>query len=144
MIGTHKRAGRCYCLLRCLRAFVLFLRAFPFLWCGVLSQHFILSQHFAVCVLFILRSPHGFWCGGVRHICAARTSRFHVVQTRTRGGWFFFFSLLVHIGNGPGFVLSWNSPLPPLSLSLSQLTQVTVQEEKPMEFWKYGVLRKTW
>jgi hypothetical protein len=58
MIGTHKRAGRCYCLLRCLRAFVLFLRAFPFLWCGVLSQHFIPSQHFAVCVLFILR-PKG-------------------------------------------------------------------------------------
>jgi hypothetical protein len=55
MIGTHKRAGRCYCLLRCLRAFVLFLRVFQFLWCGVLSQHFIPPQHFAACVLFILR-----------------------------------------------------------------------------------------
>ena len=60
MIGTHKRAGRCYCycLLRCLYAFVLFLHAaFPFLWCGVLSQHFIPPQHFAACVLFILRLP---------------------------------------------------------------------------------------
>jgi hypothetical protein len=52
----HKRAGRCYCLLRCLRAFVLFLRAFPFLWCGVLPQHFIPPQNFAVCVFFILRA----------------------------------------------------------------------------------------
>jgi hypothetical protein len=49
MIGTHKRAGRCYCLLRRLRAFVLFLRAFPFFVVCVLSQHF------AACVLFILR-----------------------------------------------------------------------------------------
>ena len=58
MIGTHKRAGRCCCLLRCLLPgtcvfsfFCFFWRAFPFLWCGVLAQHFILSQHFAVCVL---------------------------------------------------------------------------------------------
>jgi hypothetical protein len=34
---------------------VSFLRASQFLWCGVLSQHFIPPQHFAVCVLFILR-----------------------------------------------------------------------------------------
>jgi hypothetical protein len=49
-VGTHKRTGRCYyCLLRCLRAFILFLRAFPLLWRGVLSQHF-----WCLCVLFYL------------------------------------------------------------------------------------------
>ena len=59
MIGTHKRAGRCCCLLRCLRAFVLFLRAFPF--CGVVfclspSIFFRLGILLSVCVIFILRS----------------------------------------------------------------------------------------
>jgi hypothetical protein len=57
MIGTHKRAGRCCCLLRCLRAFMLFLRAFPFVWYDFLSQRFILPRYFAVLVLFILRNP---------------------------------------------------------------------------------------
>jgi hypothetical protein len=58
MIGTHKRARGAAivycaaCVLSCCC-----LRAFQFLWCGVLSQHFIPPQHFAACVLFILRLP---------------------------------------------------------------------------------------
>ena len=57
-IGTHKRVGHCYhavycatCVLSCC-----FLRTFPLLWCGFLSQHFLPSQHFTACVHFISRA----------------------------------------------------------------------------------------
>jgi hypothetical protein len=121
MIGTHERAGRCCygvgCAACVLLSFSCCFCVLSHLWCGVLSQHFIPSQHFAVHVLFISRSPHGFWRSGVRHVCVQHAHSDFMSFKKEQEA--FFLSWCARASGMVPVLFSRGILTSPLSLSLS-------------------------